>query len=222
MDDFLENYEVVGRKYRPALGGTGLTGPEKLSVLRSAIEGEDEDREENRRRVLEVERTTRGKEKIQRERVKREEDEGDKWDVETILSECGAASRSEAERRSVSDPLADISATYTNTENHPGMIRSRSAAQTKARAEARARAEAEAEAKAAAAAAAAAAAESDSSDSGSETERETPRVTVARPKGEAAEERRARKAAVKAERSVSAASRRLRSHMPRLSHFIIL
>jgi protein LTV1 len=96
MDDFLENYEVVGRKYRPALGGTGLTGPEKLSVLRSAIEGEDEDREENRRRVLEVERATRGKEKIARERVKREEDEGDKWDVETILSECGVAEPSGA------------------------------------------------------------------------------------------------------------------------------
>lgn len=90
------------------------------------------------------------------------------------------------------------------------MIRSRSAAQTKARAEARAKAMAEAEAKAAAAA------ESSSSGSGSETERETPRVTVARPKGEAAEERRARKAAVKAERSVSAASRRDCSHMPRL------
>jgi hypothetical protein len=83
------------------------------------------------------------------------------------------------------------------------MIRSRSAAQTKARAEARAKAVAEAEAKVAAAEA-----ESSSSGSGSETERETPRVTVARPKGEAAEERRARKAAVKAERSVSAASRR--------------
>lgn len=40
-------------------------------------------------------------------------------------------------------------------------------------------------------------------DSGSETEREGgPRVTVARTKGESAEERKARKAAVKAERSV--------------------
>lgn len=38
-------------------------------------------------------------------------------------------------------------------------------------------------------------------DSGSETERETPKVTVARPKGETAEDRKQRKAAVKAERA---------------------
>ena len=43
----------------------------------------------------------------------------------------------------------------------------------------------------------------DEDDSGSETEREEDyRTTVARPKGETAEDRKARKAAVKAERSV--------------------
>jgi protein LTV1 len=43
----------------------------------------------------------------------------------------------------------------------------------------------------------------DDDDSGSETEREEDyRTTVARPKGETAEDRKARKAAVKAERSV--------------------
>ena len=44
---------------------------------------------------------------------------------------------------------------------------------------------------------------SDEDDSGSETEREESRVTVARPKGETADERKARKGVVKAERSVS-------------------
>lgn len=50
-----------------------------------------------------------------------------------------------------------------------------------------------------------AAPEKDEEDSGSETEMEDNqyRTTVARPKGESSEERKARKAAVKAERSVS-------------------
>jgi protein LTV1 len=89
MDDFLDNYEVVGRKYRPALGGAGLTGAEKLAVLRAAVEeGEDGlGKEENRRRILEIEKDNRGPAREIRERVRREEDEGDKWDVETILSE---------------------------------------------------------------------------------------------------------------------------------------
>ena len=45
--------------------------------------------------------------------------------------------------------------------------------------------------------------EDEDDSSGSETEREETRVTVARPKGENAEERKTRKGAVKAERSVS-------------------
>jgi len=44
----------------------------------------------------------------------------------------------------------------------------------------------------------------DEEDSGSETEREEDyRTTVSRPKGESAEDRKARKASVKADRSVS-------------------
>lgn len=90
MDDFLDNYEVVGNKYRQALGGTQLSGPEKLQVLRAAVESEEDGigKEENRRRILEIERLGRGvrapKERMSR--VQREEDEGEKWDVETILS----------------------------------------------------------------------------------------------------------------------------------------
>lgn len=89
-----------------------------------------------------------------------------------------------------------MAATYTNTENHPGVIGLRSAAEKRRRAEARAQAEA-------AVPPPRGQDEDEESDSGSETEREEPRVTVARPKGETAEEKKARKAAVKAERSVS-------------------
>lgn len=93
MDDFLDNYEVVGNKFRQALGGAALSGAEKLKVLRMAVE-DDEDgigKDENRRRILEIERMGRGVRapREKRERVRREEDEGEKWDVETILSELG-------------------------------------------------------------------------------------------------------------------------------------
>lgn len=89
---------MVGNKYQLSLGGTGLSGPEKLNVLRAAVfqgdgvEGEDGlGREENRRRILEIERLGRGV-------VRREEKERlplmdvvggreDKFDVETIICE---------------------------------------------------------------------------------------------------------------------------------------
>lgn len=89
LDDFLDKYEVVGSKYRPALGGTGLTGAEKLAVLRRAVDDEDEGlgKEENTRRILEFERMERGVKapKERRERVKDEGKDEEKWDVESIL-----------------------------------------------------------------------------------------------------------------------------------------
>ncbi|TXT04366.1 hypothetical protein VHUM_04133 [Vanrija humicola] len=181
MDDFLDNYEVVGSRMRESLGGTALTGAEKLSVLRAALEqGEEGDgigREENRRRILELEQLNRGYVKEKKEKVAlRDIDEKaePKWDVETILS------------------------TYTNTENHPGTIRIRSSEEQKARLLRRAE---EAEKAAARAAAKALPVTEEDDDSGSETEREAPKVTVSRPKGESAEERKARKAAVKEQRA---------------------
>ena len=97
MDDFLDNYEVVGRKYRPALGGNALTGPEKLQVLRSAIEGEGGERDANRELVLQIERLGRGEKapKEKREKVKVGGDE-QKWDVETILCELRHHPRSQS------------------------------------------------------------------------------------------------------------------------------
>jgi hypothetical protein len=100
-------------------------------------------------------------------------------------------------------------ATYTNTENHPAVIGTRSAAEKRRRAEAQAQAQLQAPHASAAApgdvrSVAEGQDEEEEEDSGSETEMDEPKVTVARPKGESAEERKARKAAVKAERAVRA------------------
>ena len=88
LDDFLDNYEVVGKRLRPALGGNDLSGPEKLRVLRNAVEGQAGDKEDNTRRVMEVERNGGGDLPQIEERVilSYGKDE-DKWDVETVLSE---------------------------------------------------------------------------------------------------------------------------------------
>lgn len=92
MDDFLENYEVVGNRMRESLGGTALSGPEKLKVLRSALEQGEEGltQEENRRRILALEKLNRGPVKEDKERIPRSKIEPakeEKWDVETILCE---------------------------------------------------------------------------------------------------------------------------------------
>lgn len=197
MDDFLDNYEVVGNRMRAALGTTALSGPEKLSVLRAALQDGEEGptTEENRARILDIERRIEmGTYKDIKEDLDRREVEPDKnkWDVETIL--CKPA-RSMWHGIATQQPLVLTTATYTNTENHPGTIRLRSSAEAKMRAQRRA------EAAAAAQAAAAVQREDEEDDnSGSETEREA-KVTVARPKGETAADRKARKAAVKAERA---------------------
>lgn len=95
MDDFLDKYEVVGRRMREAVGSNSLSGPEKLQVLRAALEEADDGtgigHEENRRRILELERLGRGYVKEDKELLRMEEvqPEKEKWDVETILSEYG-------------------------------------------------------------------------------------------------------------------------------------
>ncbi|OWZ37847.1 protein LTV1 [Cryptococcus neoformans c45] len=172
MDDFLENYEVVGRRLRPALGGTTLSGPEKLKVLRSAIEGEGDFKDDNRKRIKEIEKEEMGKgrTKLREEKVKIVGEEEQKWDVETILT------------------------TRTNTENHPALIRdpTRKIRTVPPPPPPPVQREEESE-----------------DDSGSETEREGgPKITVSRTKGESAEEKKARKAAVKAERSARRAEKK--------------
>ena len=95
LDDFLENYEVVGRHMRQSLGTTRLSGTEKLKVLRDAVEAEEDGigKEENRRRILEIERLGRSglRRKEEREKLPMRDVVGkgdeDKWDAETIISQ---------------------------------------------------------------------------------------------------------------------------------------
>lgn len=199
LDDFLENYEIVGRKYKLALGGTGLSGPEKLQVLRAAVEGQEGEglgKEENRRRIMELEKLGRGVRREPRERIRADEDRGEKWDVETILSTLLVL------RHGLG--LKDT-AQHTNTENHPAVIRTRTIAQARERAAKAALSTVPPPAPARTSTAANGDVDS-SDDSGSETEREEPRITVSRPKGETADDRRARKSAVKEERAVRGVS----------------
>jgi protein LTV1 len=73
VDDFLDNYEILGSRMKPKLEGE--TGAEKLGILRAAM-GLDhrvtvqEEAKDDEDELLEME----------------DEDEKDRWDCETILS----------------------------------------------------------------------------------------------------------------------------------------
>ena len=78
MDDFLDNYELLGRKMMPVLSGD--TGVDKLNTLRRAL-GQDE-----RVRIgITGEASGRDEEKLLM--PYEVEDKKDRWDCETILSE---------------------------------------------------------------------------------------------------------------------------------------
>lgn len=90
LDDFLDNYEVVGNRMQPVLGGFGLTGAEKLQILRANMLEEDDGavdvaREELRRKIHAGEGRKEVKEPILMPTMVH--DKKDKWDVETILCE---------------------------------------------------------------------------------------------------------------------------------------
>jgi protein LTV1 len=80
MDDFMDNYELLGRKLKPVLPGD--SGPEKLNTLRQAMgqdervrirSADDDDDEE-----LNDDRLFAGYNAVEKE---------DTWDCETVLSE---------------------------------------------------------------------------------------------------------------------------------------
>ena len=124
MDDFLDNYEVVGNRMVPVLSGD--TGADKLETIRKALVGLDVDRDNAEASSSKVGGSQEDADYIRKRYLRDdiyEDDEDnddddaeqvwpappkpkDKWDAETILS------------------------TYSNLENHPRMIGSRS---TKAR-----------------------------------------------------------------------------------------
>ncbi|KAF9225369.1 LTV-domain-containing protein [Gyrodon lividus] len=96
VDDFLDNYELLGRKLKPVLPGD--SGAHKLETLRRAM-GQDERVRVVAMREVDEEDDELGDEDLFRGyNVKEKED---RWDCETILT------------------------TYSNLENHPHIIRAR-------------------------------------------------------------------------------------------------
>lgn len=101
MDEFLEKYELVGNKMRPALGG--ITGTEKLATLRHALaDGVEGDGGARTRAIIKKGNIAGLEEDVVPQPYDIDEGyEQDRWDCETILS------------------------TYSNIENHPRLILAR-------------------------------------------------------------------------------------------------
>jgi protein LTV1 len=108
MDEFLNDYEILGRKLKLKLAGD--TGAEKLDTIRRAmgqdkrvrVNGdEDDDNDDDIMIPFEI------------------DDHKDRWDCETILSEWHSISCKE--------PVSHLlpTATYSNLDNHPRLIRAR-------------------------------------------------------------------------------------------------
>ncbi|KAI1305157.1 hypothetical protein EDD11_005018 [Mortierella claussenii] len=107
LDDFLDKFEIVGSKMVPRL--EGATGENKLTTIRNALLVDDA--EEERSMATTVGGTRRPVKKnldddmateLQTDFRSRAERLRDNWDVQTILS------------------------TYSNLDNHPGMIKEQS------------------------------------------------------------------------------------------------
>lgn len=109
MDDFLDNYELLGRKMKPVLAGDN--GAEKLSTLRMAM-GQDE-----RVRIEQNGDEESGDEMLT---PYGEAEKKDRWDCETILSKLDFPPNF-----SPSPETYLREATYSNLENHPRLIRAR-------------------------------------------------------------------------------------------------
>ncbi|KAK3837850.1 MAG: hypothetical protein JOS17DRAFT_731970 [Linnemannia elongata] len=193
LDDFLDKFEIVGSKMVPRL--EGVTSENKLSTIRNALlvdEGEEE-----RSVATTVGGTRRPKKnldddmatELQTDFRSRAERMRDNWDVQTILS------------------------TYSNLDNHPGMIKE----QTRRRihidpktgmpvvTEKLSKKALQRQAEMAAAAEAAAKAENggasdDEFDDDEDFEEEAENLGVKRNKAETKEEKKARKEAIKQEK----------------------
>ncbi|KAJ9104316.1 hypothetical protein QFC19_003956 [Naganishia cerealis] len=178
MDEFLDEFEIVGNKMLPKVGGD--TPAENLEIMRKTLMGLDlegsgpadagnqatDDADYIRKRFLRVKEEDEEEEQDKIPMLHIVGDKKDRWDAETILS------------------------TYSNIENHPASLKVVNKHPKK-------------KTQQQSSAATDLASDEDDEDSGDDTETESTyqqKVTVARPKGESKEERKARKAAVKAER----------------------
>lgn len=187
MDDFLENYEVVGNKMVGRLAGE--TGADKLHTIRRSLleemAGEDtttdhSDAEWIRKRFLkEDDEDAPPQEDLNEHEWIRSASERpkDRWDVDTILT------------------------TRTNVENHPRMIGGSSKPNNNNNNKAKRPPQPLVED------------DSETASDATETEETARRATVSRPKGESADDKRARKAAVKAERQARRVEKRSRQEI---------
>ncbi|KIY46345.1 LTV-domain-containing protein [Fistulina hepatica ATCC 64428] len=187
MNEFLDDYEILGRRLKPKLGGE--TGVEKLDTFRRAF-GEV--------RQVDLDRVDDNDVDDDDLFSDDDEDKYDRWDCETIL----------------------CMSTYSNLENHPKIISARSlsdkrhkgsvpqisldpktgipiVASEDTRTERRRVEERRARHR-----------DSDASGTETETEHNQRRATVTRPRGESKEDKKARKAVMKAERQSRRANKK--------------
>ena len=121
MDEFLDDYEVLGGKLAPKIQADTPAG--RLDAYRRGILGVSSEGDEAKR---EKERILQVADEIE---AREEEDPlpemfndwlrpaGDKWDCETVLCE------SKARHVMVLVLMACLTATYSNLENHPKLLR---------------------------------------------------------------------------------------------------
>ncbi|KAL7413669.1 Low temperature viability protein-domain-containing protein [Mrakia frigida] len=104
LDDFLDNFEIVGNKLKPVMEGDGPMG--KLTSLRKGLEGDGGDGGEGERlRILELNR-------VEEERGYDEESDDEKLPMPELVG---------AEKERGWD-CESILSTYSTLENHPRLI----------------------------------------------------------------------------------------------------
>lgn len=111
VDEFLDDFELLGRKLKPKLQGE--TGIDKLDTLRKGL-GQDE-----RVRFDNSDDGHDSDEELDELLGLNREDKRDRWDCETIISMCRFVATNGIN--------IFILATYSNLENHPRIIRAREA-----------------------------------------------------------------------------------------------
>lgn len=214
LEEFLTKYEVVGGKMRQTLGDSSTTPAEKLGAIREQFEKmqvlEHVKRQQREERLIAIARkkADRTLDDELWDMVRDIDVKEDKWDCESILSRLRYIIRTTL----TTQPDTLPAGTYSNIENHPRMLRLRGAINGKATKDARREPQSkitidpktgfpvvigpagteapEAESDA----------DTDSTVDAEEMNSGMKRQTIARPKGETPEQKKARKEQAKSEK----------------------